>query len=361
MFTRNTKAFSKEFLFQVVLHALVFSFYSYENDVDAHVQVRHVVYFLLYALATSVISYGLLPRFFYRKKYVHFFFFTLLIIAAVIAAEELVLEKIYFPTSRGQSFPGVFYSLWEVLPVIAILTGAKFAWDALGKQREVDTLKAAVQESELQFLKSQINPHFLFNNLNNLYSYAIVQSPKTPTIILELSAVLRYMLYDCREKFVALNKEIQQLENFTRLSELQIEERGRVSFTAENIQSNYQIAPLILLVFIENAFKHSQAGQSENIRIDIDLRMTEEGRLDFVCRNNHQSGNSTADLSHGIGLPNVQKRLQLLYPGAHQLTIQSTDDQYEVHLSILLQPLATHELHHHRRPTPGPAYPAKVS
>ena len=366
MFTSNTKAFSKEFLFQVVLHALVFSFYSYEDDIHAQdqahqIQTHHVIYFLHYALATLVISYVLLPRFFYRKKYGLFFVFALLIVAAVIAVEELVLEKIYFPTSRGIGFPGVFYSLWEVLPVIAILTGAKFAWDALGKQREVDTLKAAVQESELQFLKSQINPHFLFNNLNNLYSYAIVQSPKTPTIILELSAVLRYMLYDCREKFVALNKEIHQLENFTRLSELQIEERGRVSFTADNIQSNYQIAPLILLVFIENAFKHSQAGQSENIRIDIDLQMTEEGRLDFVCRNNHQSGNSTADLSHGIGLPNVQKRLQLLYPGAHQLTIQSTDDQYEVHLSILLQPLATHELHHYRRPTPGPAYPAKVS
>ncbi len=361
MVARSLGAFSKELIFQIVLHALVFSFYAYENDADAHVQVRHVVYFLLYALATAIISYVLLPRFFYRKKYVRFFFFTLLIVAAVITTEELVLEKIYFATSRGQSFPGVMYSLWEVLPVIAILTGAKFAWDALGKQREVDALKVAMQESELQFLKSQINPHFLFNNLNNLYSYAIAQSPKTPTIILELSSVLRYMLYECREKFVPLSKEIQQLENFTRLSELQIEERGRVSFTTNDIQSNYQIAPLILLVFIENAFKHSQAGQSDNIRIDIDLRMTDEGRLDFACKNNFCPVGGGADVPHGIGLPNVRKRLRLLYPDAHQLTIQSTDRQYEVQLSLQLKPLVAHELHHHRRPAPGPAHPAKVS
>ena len=361
MVARSPDAFSKELIFQIVLHALVFSFYAYENDVDAHVQVRHVVYFLLYALATSIISYVLLPRFFYRKRYGHFFLFTLLIIAAVITTEELVLEKIYFPTSRGQSFPGVMYSLWEVLPVIAILTGAKFAWDALGKQREVDALRAAVQESELQFLKSQINPHFLFNNLNNLYSYAIAQSPKTPTIILELSSVLRYMLYDCREKFVVLTKEIEQIENFTKLSELQIEARGQVTFTTHNIQPNYQIAPLILLVFVENAFKHSQAGQSKNIRIDIDLRMTDEGQLHFVCKNNFCAVVGGADVPHGIGLPNVRKRLQLLYPDAHQLTIRATDQQYEVQLSVQLKPLVAHELHHYRRPAPGPAHPAKVS
>jgi hypothetical protein len=350
----------RELVFQTVLHVVVFSFYSYDKD-HPQIEAHQLVFFLNYALATAVISYGLLPRFFYRKKYVSFAAYTLLIIAGVILMEELVIEQIYFPDTRGKGFPGLFYSLWEMLPVMAILSGAKFAWDALGKQREVDALKVAMQESELQFLKSQINPHFLFNNLNNLYAYAIAQSPKTPTIILELSAVLRYMLYECREKFVPLSKEVQQLENFTKLSELQIEERGQVSFTAENMQSNYQIAPLILLVFIENAFKHSQAGQSENIRIDIDLRMTNEGRLDFACKNNFCLVGGGADAPHGIGLPNVRKRLRLLYPDAHQLTIQTTDRHYEVQLSLQLKPLVAHELHHHRRPAPGPAHPAEVS
>ncbi len=357
----STKATSyRELVFQGVLHVVVFSFYSYDKD-HPQIEAHQFVFFLNYALATAIISYGLLPRFFYRKKYVSFAAYTVLIVAGVILTEELVIEQIYFPDTRGRGFPGLFYSLWEMLPVMAILSGAKFAWDALGKQREVDALKVAMQESELQFLKSQINPHFLFNNLNNLYSYAIAQSPKTPTIILELSAVLRYMLYECREKFVPLAKEIEQLKNFTTLSELQIEERGQVDFTVGHIQPNYQIAPLILLVFIENAFKHSQAGQSENIRISIDLQMNNEGELRFTCQNNYQPSPGTANPSQGIGLPNVQKRLQLLYPDAHQLTVRATDHQYEVRLTLQLQPYVAHELHHHRRPAPGPAYPAEVS
>ena len=326
---------SQELIFQLILHGLVFSFYAYDGD-DPQVESYQVIFFLNYTLATAVISYGLLPQFFYRKKYLHFLAYALFVVAGVIAVEELILEKIYFPRSRGKSFPGVFYSLWEVLPVMAILAGAKFAWDALYKQREVDQLRVTIQESELQFLKSQINPHFLFNNLNNLYSYAIANSPKTPTIILELSSVLRYMLYECREKFVPLSKEIEQLENFTRLSELQIEERGVINFTAQDIASSYLIAPLILIVFIENAFKHSQAGQSENIMIDVQVRLSGEGQLHFVCKNNFQTTNHLDQLSHGIGLENVKKRLALLYPGAHQLDIRQTDTEYEVRLSMQL-------------------------
>lgn len=337
---------SKEFLFQLVLHCLVFSFYAYDRD-HPPVEFHQLVFFLNYTLANIVISYVLLPQFYYRKKYGYFFAFTLLTIAGVILTEELVLEKIYFPDSRGASFPGVFYSLWEVLPVIAILSGFKFAWDALTKQRQVDELKAIIKESELEFLKSQINPHFLFNNLNNLYAYAIENSPKTPTIILELSSVLRYMLYECREKSVPLSKEIEHLKNFTQLYELQIEDRGVIRFNAQNIQADYQMAPLILIVFIENAFKHSQASQSHDIFIDIDIQLSDEGKLDFVCKNTFHSITHANHAAKGIGLENVKKRLQLLYPNAHQLNIQQTDNRYEVYLSMQLQKTRQYALYHH--------------
>lgn len=337
---------SRELLFQIVLHCLVFSFYSFDQE-SPEIESYQIAFFLNYTLATSVISYVLLPRFFYKKKYMHFFTFAALMVAGVILIEELVLEKIYFPDSRGTSFPGVFFSLWEVMPVIAILSGFKFAWDALTKQREVDQLKAMIQESELQFLKSQINPHFLFNNLNNLYSYAIENSPKTSEIILELSSVLRYMLYDCREKYVSLEKEIEQLRNFTRLSQLQIEERGEVEFTTHNMLPGFRIAPLILIVFIENAFKHSQSAQSDQIRIEIDIRLLEEGKLEFMCRNNYQATEFTDNHAGGIGMENVRKRLKLLYPEAHELSIEQTEDLYEVRLSLKLQNTHRYELHHH--------------
>lgn len=109
-----------------------------------------------------------------------------------------------------------------------------------------------VAESRMQFLKSQINPHFLFNNLNNLYAYALENSPKTPKIILELSALLRYMLYDCQADYVPLAKEIKCLNDFINLQELQIENRGTIEFNISGKAENQLVAPLILIVFIEN-------------------------------------------------------------------------------------------------------------
>lgn len=324
---------SKEVIFQIVLHLLVFVFYSFDRA-HPHIELQKVVYFLNYAIAAFFINYFLLPKYYYHNKHLYFFIGASLTATVVILIEELVLESIYFPDTRAKSFPGVLFTLSQVLPVITILSGFKFAWDALGKQREVNELKSAVQESELQYLKSQINPHFLFNNLNNLYSYAIENSPKTPEIILELSGVLRYMLYECREKYVPLTKEVEQLENFTKISEMQIEERGQVKFTAKNIVAGYRIAPLILTVFIENAFKHSTASQADGISIEVNVQLSEGGKLTFVCTNSFLPQSNTDHISQGIGLENVKKRLQLLYPDAHQLDLKKSENLYEVRLTI---------------------------
>lgn len=327
---------SKEVIFQILLHIVLFLFFSFDRN-QPQIQEFKVVAFLNYALGALVINYVLLPNFFYRKKYLLFSLYVAIMVAVIIAVEELVLEQIYFPDTRGKRFPGVIYSLLDVMPVITILAGFKFAWDASKKQLEVEELRTSVKESELQFLKSQINPHFLFNNLNNLYSYAIEQSPKTPSIILELSSVLRYMLYDCKENLVALTKEIEHLKNFTLLNELQIEERGKVTFNTENIKSDYRIAPLILTVFIENAFKYSTASQSKDISIDIEINVSEQGMLEFKCKNSFKPMGNTDNLSRGIGLQNVKKRLQLLYPDAHELSICNEDGLYSVLLKMQLK------------------------
>jgi LytS/YehU family sensor histidine kinase len=296
-----------------------------------------VVFFLELSLLAFIINYVLLPRFFYRKKYLPFSILVILTIMSGVLMEELVLEQLFFPDTRGSHFPGVFYSLLGTLPVVSILVGFKFAWDAFRKEREVEQLREAVKESELQFLKSQINPHFLFNNLNNLYAHAIEQSARTPEIILELSAVLRYMLYDCKEPFVPLSKELEQLSSFIKLSELQIENRGEVNFYTQLKQEAYVIAPLLLLVFIENAFKHSTASQSSNIEIEVRLELNEEGILEFYCANTYEKESNLGSISGGIGLENVKKRLQWLYPNMHELNIVQDQMWYEVSLSIQLK------------------------
>ncbi|WP_200974539.1 sensor histidine kinase [Echinicola sp. 20G] len=329
----------KEILFQVVLHVLVFSFYIIDfnsPNSEFNFEQYYILFFLNYALANFCISYIFLPLFYYRKKYLAFFFSTILVITLVIIIEEALLEKLFMPESRGANFPGILFTLGQVLPTIIILSGFKFAWDALLKQRKVDKLEQMVRESEQKYLKSQINPHFLFNNLNNLYSYAIEQSPRTPEIILELSAVLRYMLYDCRESSVLLTKEIDHLRSFTELYELQVEQRGGVNFEALDIRQGYRIAPLILIVFIENAFKHSQAGQSEDISIHIKVCLSDKGVLHFSCRNSYLPYHKNDEESGGIGLENVRKRLELIYPESHQLLVENNSNYYSVDLKIQL-------------------------
>jgi hypothetical protein len=318
-----------------VLHVLVFIFYSIDRK-NPQIENYEIVFFLNLAFFAFLFNYLLLPRLLYQRKYLYTFLALTLMIGVAVFIEEFVLEQIYFPDTRGSRFAGIFYTLLGILPVFTILVGFKFAWDALGKQREVEQLQMAVRESELQFLKSQINPHFLFNNLNNLYAHAIEASPRTPEIILGLSSVLRYMLYDCRAAYVPLKKEVEQLENFIKISELQIEERGKVSFTANEQTDHFQIAPLLLNVFVENAFKHSTASQSDNIVINVQLKVTEEGILNFSCTNTFHEQSNTANLNTGIGLENVRKRLNLIYPNAHELTINNKHDQYEVFLKINL-------------------------
>lgn len=328
-----------EVIFHAFLLTMVFIFYAFDHRCDyleQQIEPFEIALFVNYAVAAYIINFVLLPVFLYKKKYLWFTLCTAALIAIVILIEEGVIEKIYFPTTRGVKFPGIFYNLTDALPSITILAGFKFAWDALTKQREVEELRLAIKESELQYLKSQINPHFLFNNLNNLYAYALEKSAKTPKLILELSSVLRYMLYECREEYVPVTKEIENLENFINLSRLQLEDRGEVNFEKQMHSEGFQVAPLILSVFVENAFKHSGSSQSENIDIKIFVEVTTDGYLNFSCTNSFSEVSNTQSLSKGIGLENVKKRLALLYPNAHKLTIVNKSDYFSVSLQIKL-------------------------
>lgn len=296
---------------------------------------REALFYLNYVLATMLINYWLLPKYFYPRKYVQFGVLFVLIITGVILCEELILEKVFYPDTRGSGFPGVFYTLIEVMPVILILSGSKFAWDAHLKVSEVNELKQAMVDSELQLLRSQVSPHFLFNNLNNLYAHAVNQSEETPKIILELSSMLRYMLYDCRESHVLVGKEIDHLNSYIQLNKLHVGERGRVHFDAENVDRSLLIAPMILIVFVENAFKHSLSSMAEQIDIEVQLR-TEGGKLFFRCKNDFQKITNTTSLFEGIGLENVQSRLKLLYGDKHQLLMDSEVPSFIVELEMKL-------------------------
>lgn len=329
------KWFSTEAAFNLFLWVLYFLVITFGKE-QAHFHLYEFVFAFTYFLAIVFINYWLMPHFLYRKRYIQFILLSLLVIAVVIALEELVLEQIFFPQSRMASrFPGILFSLAEIGPIILFFVGFKLAWDNLKKQSQLEQSEKEKLESQLQFLKSQLNPHFLFNNLNNLYSYVQEKSPKAPEIVLQLSAIMRYILYESRENFVPLEKDLRYLEDFIRLQELQMESRGEVIFSVEGQTHSKVIAPLILIAFVENCFKHSLSSQSEDIFIRVSAKI-EADRLHFQCANTFSETVNSAEkhLLKGIGLENVQKRLTLLYPDKHMLRTFIEDGVYHVDLEL---------------------------
>ncbi len=326
-----------ELFYQILLHVVLFIFFSFDRH-SPEIGMIHVAFFFNYALAAGLINYLLIPMFYNAKRYYVFVIFTCILVAIVIGIEELLLEQVFYPgTDRAKYTPNLFYCLLDVLPVIVMLVGFKFAWDTHQKQKSIDQLQQLIKDSELQVLKNQINPHFLFNNLNNLYAFALEQSPKTPSIILELSGVLRYMLYDCTEAYVSLFKELQHVKNYIELYKIQFEDDERVHFKYEGESGRWEIAPLILSTFIENAFKHSASSMTEDIKIDIKSTIENNGTLVFICENTYSQQSNIEQLGKGIGLQNVKKRLELLYPERFNLQIATENGVFKVELRMLLK------------------------
>ena len=324
---------NKQVIYQIVVHILLFMTTAITKR-DPNVDTGEVFMFVNYAITAFVIGFVIVPKYYKDKNILFLIISSLILLIVAMLIEELFLERIFYPDNRGQNLN--IYTILQVLPKIMMLVGFKLGWDAMVMRKEMEKLKDLAKQSELQFLQSQINPHFLFNNLNNLYSYAIEGSNRTPEIILELSGLLRYMLYECKDEFVLLSKDVEQLQNFINLNELQIENRGNVAFTHSGNNSDFMIAPLILIVFVENAFKHSVSSLSKDIDISVDLDVNDSGVLNFECKNTFADNTNTDNLAQGIGLENVRKRLELIYGDHYSLDINSEDEIFHVMLSINL-------------------------
>jgi LytS/YehU family sensor histidine kinase len=185
--------------------------------------------------------------------------------------------------------------------------------------------------AELHTLRSQINPHFYFNTLNNLYGLALENSPKTQEAILKLSSIMEYIIYDCRSLEVSLMREIKFIESYIELERLRYEENRIVEFINNTSQTNLQIAPMLLIPFVENAFKHGSES-SEGMGSILIKVYVENNRFFFEVKNK-----CNTDIKEGgVGLENVQKRLILLYPQRHSLSLNNSNCEFEVKLLIIL-------------------------
>ena len=206
-----------------------------------------------------------------------------------------------------------------------------FELEARKKEMENEQLT-----SELRFLKAQINPHFLFNTLNNLYYLAFNQSPNTTEVISKLSQMMRYMLYDSNHPRVALDKEIEYMQNYISLEQLRLEKEVPINFEVEGNTAGVMVAPLILITFLENAFKHGVSNSKDNYWIKAKIYI-ENTVLNYKVENSKMPESSkTVTQKSGIGLQNVKRRLELSYPENYQLTVKEQADSYMVDLKLNL-------------------------
>ena len=336
------RAATREWLFQLLLWGLYFVIVVYQKYLRSErtggavdLQWADFAFALNYLVVILTINAVLLPRFFFKRRYWLFALFTALLVMGAILVEEFWLEPWFYPGSRrAASFRGFLPNLLEIGPTLIAFVGFKLAWDNQRQRRTVERLRHEQAESQLQLLRSQLHPHFLFNNLNNLYAYAQEQSPKTPEMILRLSAMLRYMLYESRGATVPLDHELDFLRDYIRLQELQLEDRGTVHFEVQGDTAGIHIAPLILIAFVENSFKHGADSGPDGIDVTVRISV-ETDRLDFFCSNTYTPTTTAGpDTGSGIGLANVRRRLELQYPERHELSVEPGAGRYVVRLAL---------------------------
>lgn len=242
-------------------------------------------------------------------------------------------QKIVGPlTGHWQAPPSVTAArfIFEDLTVSWLYVMMAFLFKHLRDHHQTEALRHEKNAIELAYLKSQLNPHFLFNSMNNLYGLALTEPARTPDAILKLAELMRYMLYESNETQVALAREVEYLSNYIALEKLRHEGETHVEFAVEGPVEGRQIAPLLLIAFVENAFKHGGvANAARPIRLHLALA---PGRLTFTAENQVVSKNK--DQVGGVGLVSVRRRLALLYPGRHELRIRQEADQFSCVLRL---------------------------
>ncbi len=302
---------------------------------------NEVINVFFYAVLVYFNLFYLIPNYLTQKK---FLTYAILLILSAVIFTPLKVIVFYFKFSYSQDLQNqlqedmnwfflVNFFIAGTSTIIKIITD----W---GKQlREQHELQTQTMQSELRFLKSQINPHFLFNTLNNLYALTLKKDDKAPEIVIKLSEMMRYMLYECNEKRVLLSKEINYIKNYLDLEKLRQGKNVSIDFTHTGDPGIKEIAPLMFIPFLENSFKHGLSHQISQGFVNIKLEVNEK-EVDFFIENSKPEKLPSPIIkgkkSGGIGLVNVQRRLNLLYPDQYELKIHDYPKTYAVNLKIQL-------------------------
>ncbi len=291
--------------------------------------------------------YYLMPRYLLEKRYLEFFVYLLLLMGAVGAMMQFVLlpfiiHPFFCPATCTKDNFTVFRFIKNMVNVsylVSITAVIVLLKNWYSHQKSAQNLTQDKLEAELKVLKAQIHPHFLFNTLNSLYSLTLKKSDNAPEVVLKLSGLMDYMLHDANAAKVPLDKELDYIKNYISLERIRYGERVDVQFTITGKTAGKQIAPLILLPFVENAFKHGVSTETENAWIRIDVKVTEDKLVLLVenCKCSERATTNIRDMASGIGLKNLQRRLELLYENKYKLEMEDEQDSYAARLELMFE------------------------
>jgi len=317
---------------------------SYFNDYVYSLK-SNLLGFPIHMILCYLNIFVLMPYLVFRKRYISY---VIAIVTSIFVMVVVKFNLTYFLINENVWPEGpeiidklsLNYTIDMMigeLYVITFVTAIKITLDYLEEQKRAADLEKTQLETELLFLKSQISPHFFFNTLNNIYSLAVEKSTKTPKIILRLSELMRYLLYETKSKRKSLENEILCIQNYLDLERLRYDESLQVDMSISGDIQDKEIAPILLLTFIENAFKHGANKNIGKVKIDINFKVKEDF-LYFSITNPLPSVTKHEDnlkQSSGIGLENVKKRLELGYKKEdYDLTIKSKKKKFVVKLKI---------------------------
>lgn len=286
-----------------------------------------VALFSILLLVPAVYINNLLILPYFKKKRI--LFFLLFILNTVLFT---IISVFLIKITTKQDFQlSMFVNFFGIMVLALIFASSiKLAKDSFTRRQQE-------KKAELKLLKAQLNPHFLFNTLNNLYGLSVVKSDKLPDLMLKLSDLLRYSLYETKETLVPLEKEITYLVNYMSLEKIRLEDKTEIQFSKSGDVSSKKIAPMLLIVFVENAFKHLGTLKDGESKVLVSIEVV-DNKITFICNNTIEKDVLNEDNlekgKSGIGLKNAKKRLTLLYPEKYQLETSVKDSEYSIVLSL---------------------------
>ncbi|MBU2996253.1 histidine kinase [Cellulophaga baltica] len=352
---------SKRFLFQVVLWFVIWVIIWFvEGKNNLFIEKNYTAYLVQIAVLALLIFYGA-PKLLFNKKYVAFFslFIGIIMLSSILKhffstpnfdpnmlPDPMIggMDHMPQPDHSPRRLPPQAIAgpsplfIHSLLLTVSFTIGTFLETLIFAQQKERETIKNINEKlaTELKLLKSQINPHFLFNTLNNIYALSAINTKKTQESISYLAAMLRYVLYECEQPKVPLKKEINYIENYIKLFTVKSSKKYPITTDFDIDDENVAIAPMLLIPFLENALKH---GNIEHIKeAYLSIQITQKNNtVIFKIKNSKTQKVVNKDGIGGIGLENVKKRLRILYPDKHEFFIENNDTLYSVSLKLILE------------------------